>query len=332
MNLLSSELNSDFSFQGLIEELHRLVSGTISVNVNLAKLSRWKVGGIARCIIEPSSINELKKLIIFFNKRKVHYIVIGETSNILFSDFGLKVPCIKIGTKLSGIEKKNNIVNVESGVWIPKLARTLMNMGLSGAEHICGIPGTFGGLIYMNGGSNRQSISESVITVTSITPKGDICIRKVDNCKFSYRNSIFQYSDDIIVSAELKFDHKDKKLIRNDMLSILHTRKNKFPNKLPNCGSVFKSNPSMYEKVGAPGKIIEVLGFKGHCVGDAIISPLHANFIVNNGKASSSDIVALINLVKDSVLINTGYDMEVEIKFLSSNGYFKCPSKVVDGD
>src|SRR5690606_10000391 len=146
------------------------------------------------------------------------------------------------------------------------------------------IPGTIGGLICMNGGSQRKGIGESVIQVHSVDRNGAIVIRRGADCNFEYRNSIYQSADEILLSARLKFNRSISKFeTRRRMLSILSERRKKFPQKYPNCGSVFKSNPSMYEVVGPPGQVIESLGFKGMKSGGAMVSPQHANFIVNTG-------------------------------------------------
>ena len=125
----------------------------------------------------------------------------------------------------------------------------------------------------------------------------------------------------MVVEVGLRLNsNRDKCDIRQDMLDILRSRRKKFPRKQPNCGSVFVSNPSMYEDYGPPGKIIETFGFKGLSQGDAEISQIHANFIVNKGSAQSKDILYLINTVKETVYEKTGHRMMVEAKFVSSTG------------
>jgi UDP-N-acetylmuramate dehydrogenase len=194
-----------------------------------------------------------------------------------------------------------------------------MQNGLAGHEHICGIPGTIGGLIYMNGGSMRRSISENLISVTSIDSWGEAHTRDAASCAFAYRYSIFHSLDEIITAVSLRFEHGQPKTIRQKMLKILGDRRRKFPSQ-PNCGSVFKSDPKMYEIVGPPGQAIEQSGLKGLNIGGAQVSTLHANFIVNTGDAKAKDILTLINEVAARVEQTTGFKMDAEVIYVSSSG------------
>ena len=293
-------------------------------DVPLSKLSRWKVGGVAEVIVEPQTVEELCKLRSYFHKHQTPFIVIGETSNLLFDDDGLEIPCIKIGSKMSRVRIERDYVVAEAGVWVPLLARKIMQAGLTGGEHICGIPGTLGGLIVMNGGSQRKGIGDAVVEVQVVDRSGRCRVIDHDECCFDYRSSVFQTTDDIISSVVLKFSAAcNPSIVRREMLSILRDRRQKFPNKEPNCGSVFKSNPSIYAAVGPPGGVIEKLGFKGYRIGDAAVSTRHANFIVNMGNASSLNVLEIIRRISKSVSLATGYDMETEIIYVNKKGQFR---------
>ncbi|WP_185265704.1 UDP-N-acetylmuramate dehydrogenase [Halopseudomonas xiamenensis] len=304
----------------IARELKQLLVGRVDIDVPLDKISRWRIGGIADIIVQPRSIEDVATLRRWLHEREMHHVLIGETSNLLFSDKGVRSICIKMGSLFSEIDIQDNIVTAEAGVWVPKLARAAMKSGLTGLEHTCGIPGTFGGLIYMNGGSLRQGVGSVVTTVTSIDSRGEIVKRTFDKCDFSYRSSIYQKEDEIVVSASMGLSKASGGVqeVRAAMLEILSSRRKKFPRKEPNCGSVFISNPLMYEKYGAPGKVIEDSGYKGLEVGRAKVSDLHANFIVNLGGAKAVDVMRIIKKVRSGVENTTGYRMDIEARYVDS--------------
>lgn len=303
-----------------LNELERLCPGGIEHNVSLAEISQWGIGGNADVLIRPSTLQQLVELRYWFYLNDINHLAIGSTSNLLFSDEGLRAPCVQLGNRLSQVTIDKNTVLAQAGVWVPSLARRLMQAGLTGGEHMCGIPGTLGGLVCMNGGSYRKGIGSNVESVESVGVTGEIVRRTGSECYFSYRGSIFQENNEVITSVTLKFNDGKRTQIRHDMLAILAERNRKFPRKLPNCGSVFKSNPAMYAKVGAPGTIIEELGFKGYCIGDVFVSPLHANFIVHKGQGLAKDVLALISEIDERVFSETGFRMEAEITYVTQGG------------
>jgi UDP-N-acetylmuramate dehydrogenase len=303
-----------------ISELVALCSGGVSRDVELSELSYWKIGGTADLILRPSSTEEVVALLTWFSDRVIRPVVIGLTTNLLFDDAGLRAPCIQIGNNMAHLKVDGVEVSAGAGAWVPMIARTLLTAGLSGVEHTCGIPGSLGGLICMNGGSKRHSIAKSIDEVVSVDQTGSIHRRRAAECGFGYRDSIFQNNEEIICEARLKLTQGDQNKIRAEMRRILADRRQKFPRKEPNCGSVFKSDPVMYEDVGPPGRIIERLGYKGKKLGAAMVSLRHANFIVNTGGASASDVLELIESVANAVEVSTGHRMRAEVRFVKEDG------------
>jgi UDP-N-acetylmuramate dehydrogenase len=314
-------MNRIFLNKSHIEGLKNIVPDGIEQNVNLSKISRWKIGGKADCVVSPSSSEEVSSVVQYLFKHDLRYVVIGSTSNLLFSDKGLRAVCLKIGNLMSDFNINDETVWAQAGVWVPGFVRNVGRAGLSGIEHAVGIPGTLGGLICMNGGSQRKGIGSHIKRAIAVSPKGEIMIFTQPECEFEYRTSVFQRNRCIITELELCFEHKKPcNEIRDEMLEILMSRKNKFPQKLPNCGSTFISNPKIYGKYGPPGKIIEDLGFKGYRVGDAEVSNVHANFINNRGKATSNEVLKLIKIIREKVYDYTGFDMKSEVKYVSEFG------------
>ncbi|MFT5002280.1 MAG: UDP-N-acetylmuramate dehydrogenase [Polaribacter sp.] len=168
----------------------------------------------------------------------------------------------------------------------------------------------------MNRGSQLKGIGDHIETVETVTASGEIKKHSQQECLFYYRSSIFQNTDEIIVSATFIFEKGAYTSIRKEMLEILSSRRKKFSN----CGSVFVSNPALYADYGPPSAIIEQCNLKGIIKGGACISPLHANFIVNTGNSTAKDILFLIHLAKISVIKKTDYDMPAEARYISTAG------------
>ncbi len=310
--------------QSLLKKFQDICPGNVSTDVSMAVKSNWRVGGCAAVFLTPSSLQQLMHIREFIAAQEIPSIIIGNTTNLLFSDEDIEAVIIQIGSSFSDIKVDGENITAQAGLWVPKLARMAMQVGLTDLEHTCGIPGTLGGLVVMNGGSQRKGIGENVTHVKTLDKLGHVKQYKNEDCNFSYRGSVFQKLDEVIVEVGLKLSRTEDKRARHaEMLSILRDRSRKFPRKQPNCGSVFVSNPAMYEKYGAPGRVIESCGLKGVKKGDAQVSETHANFILNNGSATARDILALINLIRNRVFDKTGYSMMVEPKFVTKQGAIK---------
>lgn len=305
----------------ILEELKRIPGLLVHTDVCLADISNWKVGGRAAIIVQPSNVGQIIALRKRLTQQNSPSFIIGNTTNLLFTDEDINAVLVQLGTAFSVAVIEGGFVKAQAGLWVPKLARLALQNGLGGIEHTCGIPGTLGGLVVMNGGSQRKGIGDHVVYVKTIDANGQSKKYTNEACQFAYRRSIFQHLDEMIVEVGLKLDRTaSKQEMHAEMLAILRSRSEKFPRKLPNCGSVFVSNPTMYEQYGPPGKVIEACGLKGLQRGKAQISTEHANFIVNNGGATAADILYLINYVRDTVLEKTGYLMKVEAKLVNSAG------------
>lgn len=305
----------------LEKQLQEAAPYSIRKNVLLRDISYWKIGGIADFVAEPRNVEELRRILGVLNKfNDIPKMIMGDGSNLLFDDEGYRGVLIKLGNDMSAIHVEGDTVYCEAGAWVPHLAYQLYQRGLSGVEHICGIPGRFGGLVYMNGGSNRRGILENVSYVDLVSDSGRLERVYSEDLEHAYRTSPFQNDPCTIAGAGLSLAKKEKGEIRKQMRSILASRRKKFPRKLPNCGSVFLSNPKMYDVIGPPGFAIEKVGLKGRKKGNAQISELHANFIVNNGGASSSDVLYLIALARKKVFESTKFLMECEVRYINPNG------------
>ncbi len=296
--------------------------GIVRRNEPLARHGTWRIGGPADVWIEPRGMAALTCLVKRLHESDLPWVVVGDGSNILFDDAGYRGVVLCVGPLMSAVRFEPPVVQAEAGVAVPRLSRLVGLRGLSGLEHTVGIPGRLGGLIVMNGGSLRQNIGSVIRWVKVIHPTGVTSILEADRCGFSYRTSMFQDSDQIVVEAGMEFAPGNREVIRRQMLDDLRSRRIKFPRvrRYPNCGSVFHSNPETYHTLGPTGRVIEETGCKGWQVGDAQVSPQHANFIVNLGQAKSEDVFCLIDRVRRAVHTRTGRWLECEVRYLPPRG------------
>lgn len=303
----------------------------VATNVSLATLGRWRIGGPADFVVTPNNAASLGQVLAAIDKLGVPRVIIGDGSNLLFDDDGFRGVIIRIGRALNGLTVgKDGIVDAGAGIWVPTFVRRVIHAGLSGAVHAIGIPGTLGGLVTMNGGSQRRGIGENVVYVDAFDRHGEI--HRLDHAAlaYSYRASRLQTGDLIVTSARLRFAPGDRTAMHREARSILRERRNKFPRVRANCGSVFVSDPKLYDLIGPPGMAIERVGLKGTAIGGAQFSPEHANFIVNNGGARASDVLALIRIARDRVANISGIYMDAEVRYLAPDGTMRPTHEVAD--
>lgn len=293
--------------------------GIVLFNVPLKKHCTWHIGGSTDVLIEPNDKERLADLIAFLNTRNIPWLVIGAGSNLLFDDKGFRGIIVKIARNLSNVFINDNMAVCQAGIWMPVLARKLGQAGLSGLEHTVGIPGNLGGLVTMNGGSQRMAIGNNIEYVEAIDTEGKIVRLTKEQCKFNYRSSVFQEGRLIIVEVGLRLRKMATSIIRKKMLAILKERRKKFPIKQPSCGSIFLSTPEIFEEIGAPAAILDKLGFKGYCIGGAQVSEKHANFIINTGTATARDVLELVSYLKENVRKRFGIILHCEFRYVDEN-------------
>jgi UDP-N-acetylmuramate dehydrogenase len=307
-------------YRRLLRELVPLVSGAVRFDEPLWRHCSWQIGGPADALVEPGSAPEAAAVIRFAAARGIPLLVIGQGTNLLFADAGMRGIVLQIGARMSRVAIEGRRILAEGGTWVPQLARLAARAGLAGLEHAIGIPGTLGGLVAMNGGSQRRAIGDNVVRVW-IVERGEEAVLGREECRFGYRRSALQETGAVVLRAELECAPGDPREMRRAMLADLRERRRKFPRKgEPNCGSVFLSTAEMHATVGPPGKIVEEAGLKGVRVGAAEVSPRHANFIVNRGGATAADVLGLISLIRRTVRERIGFDLRCEVRYVSPGG------------
>lgn len=290
-----------------ILELEKLNLEKIEKDISLSTLTTYKTGGIAKLVVYPNNINNLKQMLKLIHKYNINYFILGKGSNTLFSDKEFNGVIIKLD-KLNNFEIKETEIYVESGMILSKLVQASVKNELTGLEFAIGIPGTIGGAIYMNAGAYGNNMSDIVKSVIVLNEKFQIKEIPLEKLKFDYRYSIFQDNKNLIcVAANIKLEHGNHDEIASKIKENLLKRKNSQPLEYPSAGSVFRNPEGNYA-----GKIIEELGLKGKNIGGAEISTKHANFIINKNNASSSDILKLIKLVQKEVKDKYKIDLKLE--------------------
>lgn len=263
---------------------------------NLKKYNTYKINATCDYLIFPEDKYELLKLLKFLKENNLKHMILGNGSNIIFAKKHYDGVIIKLDN-LNNLTRRKNVLIVDAGYSLIKLAMDSAVMGLSGLEFAGGIPGNVGASIAMNAGAYNDSISEVLESVEVITDKFELKTMKKNELDFKYRDSFFKHNPDyIIVSCRLKLNPTKKEEIIDLIKTRSKKRRETQPLDYPSAGSVFRNPEGKHS-----GELIEKCGLKGYQIGGAKISEKHANFIINYDNATGEDIIKLIDYIKEKV-------------------------------
>lgn len=293
--------------------VRREMVGRFTSQAPLAKLTTFRVGGTADYLTLPKTPEQLKFAIKWGQEKGIPITVLGAGSNLLISDQGL--PGLVICTRAlrhSEFDPTTGRVTAAAGEPWSSLAWKAARHGLKGFEWTIGIPGTVGGAVVMNAGAHGGETADILVEAEVVSPDGSIAILKPADLGFRYRTSVLQGSDRTVTTAtfQLSCGH-DPATVKAATATDLKSRRQTQPYHLPNCGSVFRNPPG-----NSAGRLIEQAGLKGHQIGQAQTSTLHANFIVNLGGAKASDVLALIRHTQAVIKDRNGIELETEVKII----------------
>ena len=279
----------------------------------MKKHTSFKIGGIADLFLKVNSIEELKDAIRYAKENNISMQFIGNGSNILVTDKGIRGLVVKIDIDNIQMENKkdNYEIKVGAGCKMMVLAQYLLNHELTGFEELSGIPGTIGGAIYMNAGAYGKEIKDLCLSTKCMDLDGKFYELSNEAQKFSYRKSIFSENKYIILETTLKLKKGKKEEIREKMNELLTKRKEKQPIEYPSAGSSFKRKDNIIT-----AKLIDECGLRGYSIGGAKVSEKHAGFIVNYNNATAKDVLDLIKYIKEKVYDKYGIRIEEEIKVI----------------
>lgn len=299
----------------IVKSLENIISkDLIKTNEPMKNHTSFKIGGPAEIYIKITSIEELQKVLEFAKRENIKITILGNGSNVLVSDKGIKGIVIKTNLKDINIENKdskNVEVTVSDAVPIGFLAQKFLKEEITGFEELSGIPGTIGGAILMNAGAHGKEIKDIVTEVTAMDYNGRIFNFTNEEAEFTYRHSKFSNGEYIILQAKMLLQKGSKEEIKAKMDEYAQYRKEKQPIEYPSAGSTFKRGTDFIT-----AKLIDEAGLKGYSIGGAKISEKHAGFIINTGDATAKDVLDLARYVTDKVYEKFGKKIEFEIKIL----------------
>ncbi|CEK35953.1 UDP-N-acetylenolpyruvoylglucosamine reductase [[Clostridium] sordellii] len=301
-------MNKEFIYKNLLNILDK---EGIYLNEPMKNHISFKVGGPADFLLKPKTEDEIKKLIEFLKNENIPYIVIGNGSNLLVKDGGIRGVVIKIADNFNKFEIEDTKVIAQSGALLSFMGKAILNKSLTGFEFAAGIPGTLGGAIAMNAGAYGGEMKDIVKSVRLMDSKGNIIELSNKEMEFEYRRSLISKSDYIVLSAIMELKEGNFDEIKGYMKELTKSRVTKQPLNLPSAGSTFKRPEGHFA-----AKLIEDSGLKGLTLGGARVSEKHSGFVVNIGDAKAKDIIELINVVKSTVYSKFGVMLEEEVKIL----------------
>ena len=301
-------MDKKFIYKRLLDILDK---EEIFLDEPMKKHISFKVGGPADFLVKPKNEEQIKKLITLLKSENIPYIVVGNGSNLLVKDGGIRGVVIKISDNFNNFELKDKTVFAQSGALLSLMGRAVLNNNLTGFEFAAGIPGTLGGAIAMNAGAYGGEMKDIIKSVRLMDEEGNIFELKNEEMEFGYRKSILSKKDYIVLSAVFELQEGNYDEIKNYMRELTKSRVTKQPLNLPSAGSTFKRPEGHFA-----AKLIEDSGLKGLTLGKAQVSDKHAGFVVNLGNAKAKDILDLIDVVKSTVYSKFGVMLEEEVKIL----------------
>jgi UDP-N-acetylmuramate dehydrogenase len=289
-----------------IAEIKEFFKGNISLNENLARFTTFRIGGVADYYIEPVDAEDLLNMIKYVNKIGLPYYIMGNGSNVLISDEGIRGVVVNLEAGFGYLKQEGGKIISGAGAKMARFVDFCIQNECAGVEMLAGIPSTIGGALVMNAGCYGGETSTYIIEVKVIKNE-EIRIITREDCGFVYRNSNLKNS--IILEGTFSLPAGDPEELNKLRKQWISQRNDTQPVEIPNAGCVFKNPPGNYA-----AKLIEESGLKGMFCGGAMVSAKHSNFIVNYDKASARDVAELINLVRRTVKEKTGIKLELEIK------------------
>ena len=285
----------------------------VYINEPMSKYTSFKIGGPAEYLVKIKTLEQLKSILKYTNENDIKLTIIGNGSNILVSDDGIKgiVVKIEIDNLKIDIQNENALITVGSGVKLGLLAQKCLKSEITGFEFASGIPGTIGGAIRMNAGAHGSEMKDIVKTVTYMDRKGKIHEIENKQAKFEYRKSLFSHKDYIIIETKIELEKGNTNQIKEKMTEYANFRKEKQPIEYPSAGSIFKRGSDFIT-----AKLIDECGLKGYQIGGAQISEKHAGFIINKDNATAKDVINLMEYTKEQVYEKFGKNIEAEIEIL----------------
>lgn len=281
-------------------------------NEPLSQHTTFRIGGKCSIMLFANSESSAAEFVACCKKENIRHYILGNGSNVLFSDDGFDGAVIVIGKDMRKISlHDDNVIEVMAGCTLAQLCTFALENSLTGLEFAYGIPGTVGGAVFMNAGAYGGDISDVIVKAEAFDENGNVRCFSAEDMQLGYRTSAFQSNGYIITKAWIKLGKGNASEIKEKMDSIMERRKEKQPLEYPSAGSAFKRPVGSYA-----GKLIQESGLRGYTVGGAQVSEKHCGFVINRNNATFSDVETLINDVRRIVSEKTGFDLECEVRII----------------
>ncbi|NOU95400.1 UDP-N-acetylmuramate dehydrogenase [Paenibacillus sp. LMG 31456] len=294
--------------QQVITQLQSGTFGQYYLNEPLAPHTTWKIGGPADLLLVPQTKEQLIDAVKLLHQYEIPWTILGRGSNLLIADKGIRGAVIKLGSALETLRFEGDVAYAGGSYSFIKFSVMAGKEGLTGLEFAGGIPGTVGGAVYMNAGAHGSDVSRILIRAEVLLPTGELVYMQQADFEYAYRHSILQKQPGIVTEAVFQLQFGDREEIVGAMASYKERRLRTQPLQLACAGSVFRNPEGHFA-----AKLIEEAGLKGHKVGGAEVSLLHANFIVNTGQATAHDVLTLIEQVQRIVFDTYGVKLVPEV-------------------
>ena len=292
-------------------ELQAFLQQPVLCEEAMSAHTTWKIGGPADLFLQPSSEEELQKILSYLYQHELPWLVIGNGSNLLVGDKGVRGAVIKMGDAFAGSTWRGQEVEACSGMLLATLALEAAERSFQGIEFARGIPGSVGGAVRMNAGAYGGNIGNFVTAVSGISYTGEPIRVQGEQITFAYRNSSLFDLDAIVTRVCLRLEPGDRDAIMDLMKDYAQRRSKAQPLEYPSCGSVFRNPPNDHA-----GHLVEITGLRGLRNGNAAVSQKHGNFIINLGGATAAQVRELIELVQERVYQYAGIHLEPEVRFV----------------
>lgn len=298
-------------FERLFKEFYK--SENVILDAEMKNYVHFKVGGPADILLIPENKEQVIKSVEICKENNIPYYVVGNGSNLLVRDGGVKGVVIKLN-EVNNIKVYGETIEAESGAMLKDVSSAAVENSLTGFEFACGIPGTVGGAVFMNAGAYDGEISHVIESAEVIDNNGEIRSLTKDELELGYRSSIVMKKHYVVLSARFNLKHGEVRKIKEIVQDLTCKRESKQPLEYPSAGSTFKRPTGYYA-----GKLIQDAGLKGYSIGGAAVSEKHSGFVINKNNATAKDILDLIAHIQNEVKKQFGVDLHPEVRIIGED-------------
>lgn len=304
-------MNQYKDFKDLFKDFYS--EDSIKIDAPMKEYVHFRVGGPADILLIPNNKEQVIKTIKVCRKNNIPFYVVGNGSNLLVRDGGIRGVVIKLGN-VKHIKVNENRVEAECGAMLKDVSDAALKNSLTGFEFACGIPGTVGGAVFMNAGAYNGEISHVIESAEAIDSEGNLLTLTHDELDLGYRSSVIMKKGYIVLSATFKLEKGNGNNIKEKVDDLTFKRESKQPLEYPSAGSTFKRPEGYFA-----GKLIEDSGLKGFSLGGAAVSQKHSGFVINKGGATAKDILDLIHHVQNEVKRQFGVELHPEVRIIGED-------------